>query len=151
MRLKRSVGVALIALVVFSCSKDQLEVDYRAVYFGQFDFTVISDYSGQSGSGMDTNFYENGVVRAYAEADKEQNFYLDDPAVANENKIVVEISEDLTLTAVLSTDGMFVKKTDEYFSQTGGFEGYDKLLVNRYVSSPATFDHTNHSITGIRQ
>ena len=143
-------GILILLLAIVSCAKDQIHEDYRSKFTGEFDFTVISSFSGPGGNGVDTNYYQ-GSIRKYNLKDTSLHFYLDDYSVNADSKIVVEISENLVLSSVIDDDGVLTEKSDNSFNQNGSFQGSNSVEIVRYVNPPATFDEATHYIFGIRQ
>jgi hypothetical protein len=154
LKMNRSIRIfcslLLVSFVLFACKKDQTTMDFRTKYLGEFDFTVISNYYGPSGTGIDTNYY-SGLIRAYENTDAALNFYLDDENVDPTTKIVVEISQNLTLSSILTDSGVLVQKSDVYFNQSGSYSGTDTIEISRHVSGAATLDVSDFTITGIRK
>jgi len=141
----------IILFSLVACQKDKTNNDYRAKYTGDFNFTVISEYSGPNGNGVDTNYYYSGIIRNYQESDNQQNFYLDDNAIDPDTKIVVEISVDLMLASAISENGILIEKSDIYFNQSGEYVGLNQIEITRFVNSPSTFDEVTYTIIGNRK
>ncbi len=137
-------------LFLSSCVDREVQNDYRADYLGDFHFTMISNYSGPNGSGIDT-FYYDGQVRAYVNADTAQAFILDDYSIDLIHKIVIELDSAHIAYTVLYFDGTFADRSSTSFSQSGAFDSSkDTLYMTRYIDAPATFDVVTHTIVGVR-
>lgn len=148
-------AVLLLIISLTACKKDKNNsdpavTDYREEFTGNFHFTIIADYSGPMGIGIDTN-YCDGFVRKYFPSDTIENFYLDDSSVSSDIKIYIYLNDDQKTFTVLNEDGTFVELSDLDFKQTGYFtKSKDEIHMTRHVYAGATHQTTDFTITGLR-
>ena len=151
---KNKIVYSLLCLTFFilafqNCEKD--ENDFRSVYYGYFNFTVIYESWSIIGPTTYDTIKYSGVIRKFVQSDSDSDYYNEDDSKEDPNKkITIEFLKKTILTSVITNDGQLIPKGASHYYHEGGFMNRDTIKFS-LTGLGGLGMGTNFYVKGIRK
>lgn len=150
MKIIKLLALILLTVVIICCEKE--ENDYRDIYYGKFNFTVIDEFWLLGSTTQYDTIQYIGEIRKYTKLDSDNDLYVDndDQNEDPNKKITIEFTVNNIITSILSSDGELIQKSGYHYYHEGGFIASDSIEFIVTGLGGLGGGH-NYTITGYRE